>query len=77
LNDVELNQVLVSFGDDETTRRMVEAIQADGTCFCSGTTWHGRVAMRISVSSYATTEADVDTSLAAFGRIYRETASCK
>ena len=51
LNDVELNQVLVSFGDDETTRRMVEAIQADGTCFCSGTTWHGRVAMRISVSS--------------------------
>jgi glutamate/tyrosine decarboxylase-like PLP-dependent enzyme len=70
LNDVELNQVLVSFGDDETTRRMVEAIQADGTCFCSGTTWHGRVAMRISVSSYATTVEDVDASLAAMQRLY-------
>jgi len=74
LNDVVLNQVLVSFGDDETTRRMIEAIQADGTCFCSGTTWHGRAAMRISVSSYATTAEDVEQSLAAMHRLYSELA---
>lgn len=70
LNDVVLNQVLVSFGDDETTRRMIEAIQRDGTCFCSGTTWHGRAAMRISVSSYATALEDVERSLEAMQRLY-------
>jgi hypothetical protein len=65
LNDVVLNQVLVSFGDDLTTSRVVERIQQDGTCWCGGTTWKGRKAMRISVSSWATTEADVDRCLAA------------
>jgi len=74
LNDVVLNQVLVSFGDDDTTRRMIEAIQADGTCFCSGTTWHGRTAMRISVSSYATTDEDVERSLAAMHRLHATVA---
>ncbi len=65
LNDVELNQVLVSFGDDATTRRVIAAIQADGTCWCGGTTWQDRAAMRISVSSWATTDDDVERSLAA------------
>src|SRR5262249_58590019 len=59
LNDVMLNQILVSFGDDETTRRVIEAIQADGTCWCGGTVWQGRAAMRVSFSSWATTEDDV------------------
>ncbi|HEX5166244.1 MAG TPA: aminotransferase class V-fold PLP-dependent enzyme, partial [Thermomicrobiales bacterium] len=58
LNEVTLNQVLVSFGDDATTRRVIAAIQADGTCWCGGTTWQGRAAMRISVSSWATTDED-------------------
>lgn len=65
LNDVVLNQVLVSFGDAATTRRVIEALQVDGTCYCAGTEWQGRTAMRISVSSWATTEADVEKSLAA------------
>ena len=65
LNDVVLNQVLVSFGDDETTRRVIAEIQRDGTCWCGGTVWHGRRAMRISVCNWSTTEADVDVSLAA------------
>ena len=65
LNDVVLNQVLVSFGDDETTRRVIAAIQQDGTCWCGGTVWHGRAVMRISVSSWATRDEDVDRSLAA------------
>ncbi len=65
LNDVVLNQVLVSFGNDETTRRVIAAIQQDGTCWCGGTVWHGRAVMRISVSSWATRDEDVDRSLAA------------
>jgi glutamate/tyrosine decarboxylase-like PLP-dependent enzyme len=72
LNEVTLNQVLVSFGSAETTRRIVERIQQDGTCWCGPTQWQGRTAMRISVSSWATTEADVDRSIAAIIRIARE-----
>jgi glutamate/tyrosine decarboxylase-like PLP-dependent enzyme len=69
LNEVVLNQVLVSFGDAETTNRVIGAIQADGTCWCGGTIWQERTAMRISVSSWATTEEDVERSLAAMLRI--------
>ncbi len=69
LNDVVLNQVLVSFGDAERTRLVMKRIQDDGTCWCGGTLWQGQVAMRISVCSWATTEADVERSLAAMLRI--------
>jgi glutamate/tyrosine decarboxylase-like PLP-dependent enzyme len=69
LNEVALNQVLVSFGDAETTRRVIAGIQSDGTCWCGGTVWHGYTAMRISVSSWATTEQDVEASLAAILRV--------
>ena len=69
LNEVTLNQVLVAFGDDDTTRRVMAAVQDDGTCWCGGTAWQGRVAMRISVSSWATTEDDVERSLAAIIRL--------
>jgi glutamate/tyrosine decarboxylase-like PLP-dependent enzyme len=65
LNDVVLNQVLVSFGDAATTRRIIEGIQEDGTCWCGATVWQGHTAMRISVSSWATTDDDVEQSLAA------------
>ncbi len=65
LNDVVLNQVLVAFGGDDATRRVVAAVQDDGTCWCGGTTWQGRAAMRISVSCWATTDDDVERSLAA------------
>src|SRR6516164_11692886 len=69
LNDVVLNQVLVSFGDAETTRRVIAAIQSDGTCWCGGTVWQGHTAMRISVSSWATTDEDVEKSATAMIRI--------
>ncbi|HYL20249.1 MAG TPA: aminotransferase class V-fold PLP-dependent enzyme [Gemmatimonadales bacterium] len=72
LNEVVLNQVLVSFGDDARTRRVIAAIQTDGTCWCGATVWQGRGAMRISVSSWATTDADVERSLAAMLRLARE-----
>ncbi len=60
LNEVTLNQVLVSFGDDAFTNRVIRAVQQEGTLWAGGTVWHGRAAMRISVSSWATTEADAD-----------------
>jgi glutamate/tyrosine decarboxylase-like PLP-dependent enzyme len=69
LNDVVLNQVLVSFGSPERTREIIARVQEDGTCWCGGTLWQGNVAMRISVSSWATTEADVERSLAAILRV--------
>ena len=69
LNDVVINQVLVSFGDSETTRRVIADLQADGTCWCGGTVWQGQTAMRISVSSWATTPEDVAKSLDAMLRI--------
>jgi glutamate/tyrosine decarboxylase-like PLP-dependent enzyme len=68
LNDVVLNQVLVSFGPPETTRAVIDRVQRDGTCWCAGTEWQGQVAMRISVSSWATTEDDVRMSLEAIRR---------
>jgi len=69
LNDVVINQVLVSFGDAELTRRVIAGVQADGTCWAGGTVWQGRTAMRISVSSWATTEDDVERSLEAMLRV--------
>ena len=71
LNEPVLNQVLVSFGDGDTTKRVIEAVQADGTCWCGGTEWHGTSAMRISVSCWATREEDVDLSLEAILRAAR------
>jgi glutamate/tyrosine decarboxylase-like PLP-dependent enzyme len=83
LNDVVLNQVLVRFappgagsygGTDDAaatdvfTREVIAAVQADGTCWLGGTTWHGMAAMRISVSNWSTTEADADLSVAAIRR---------
>ena len=68
LNDVVLNQVLVGFGPPEATRRTIAALQEDGTCWCGVTEWQGRTAMRISVSSWATTDDDVEASLAAMLR---------
>ena len=74
LNDVVLNQVLVSFGDPDVTRRTIEAIQEDGTCWCGPTTFQGRTAMRISVCNWATTTDDVDRSLEAIIRCARSAA---
>ena len=65
LNDVVLNQVVVAFGDDARTQRVLAAVQQDGTCWCGGTRWRNRAAMRISVSSWATTDADIERSAAA------------
>jgi glutamate/tyrosine decarboxylase-like PLP-dependent enzyme len=90
LNNVVLNQVLVRFSPpgssagtgtapdgptDDFTRRVIAAVQADGTCWLGGTTWHGLAAMRISVSNWSTTEADADISVDAILRCAREAAA--
>jgi glutamate/tyrosine decarboxylase-like PLP-dependent enzyme len=72
LNEVVLNQVLVSFGDDEMTRAVVRAVQLEGTCWCGATVWQGRAAMRISVSSWATTDEDVERSVDAIVRMAKQ-----
>ena len=73
LNDVVLNQVLVSFGPAERTRAVIAALQREGTCWCGATVWQGATAMRISVCSWATTDADVERSLAAMLRVAEST----
>jgi glutamate/tyrosine decarboxylase-like PLP-dependent enzyme len=67
LNEVETNQVLVSFGED--TQRIIQEIQAEGTCWCGGTLWKGKPAMRISVSSVKTTAHDIEKSLEAILKV--------
>lgn len=69
LNEVVLNRVLVSVGDTETTRRVIAALREEGTCWCGSVLWQGRPAMRLGVASWATTEADVECSLAAILRV--------
>jgi len=69
LNDVVLNQVVVAFGDAARTRKVIQALQDDGTCWCGVTEWQGRTAMRISVSSWATTDHDVEVSIEAMLRV--------
>ncbi|MCY4286571.1 MAG: pyridoxal-dependent decarboxylase [Thiotrichales bacterium] len=69
LNDVVLNQVLVAFGDDAVTAEVIRGVQRDGTCWCGGTSWNGRAAMRISVSSWATIDEDVERSIDAILRV--------
>lgn len=71
LNDIVLNQVLVRVNGadpDAATRAMIDRLQQEGTCWASGTTWHGMAALRLSVSNYSTTEADIDATAAAIGR---------
>ncbi len=65
LNEVVLNQVVVAFGDDAKTKRAIAAIQRGGVCWCGGTRWHGREAMRVSISGWATTQADMEATLKA------------
>jgi glutamate/tyrosine decarboxylase-like PLP-dependent enzyme len=69
VNDVVLNQVLVRFGDDEKTDRVIDAVQREGTCWFGGTSWHGMRLARISVSNWSTTEDDVDRSVDAIVRM--------
>ncbi|MGB2625592.1 MAG: aminotransferase class V-fold PLP-dependent enzyme [Candidatus Acidiferrum sp.] len=71
-NEVELNQVLVAFGTDQETERVIQAVQEEGTCWCGGTVWKGRRAMRISVSSWATSSEDVDRSSDAIRRLAKQ-----
>jgi len=69
LNDVVINQVLVSFGSAEKTQEVIRRVQEEGTCWCGGTVWQGKTAMRISVSNWSTTREDIEKSAEAIVRI--------
>jgi threonine aldolase len=72
LNDVVLNQVLVRFGDDDDlTAAVVSGVQQEGTCWLGGTRWHGRTALRLSVSGWSTTPEDADRSADAIAGVWR------
>jgi hypothetical protein len=75
LNEIVLNQVLVSFGTPEITRQVIARVQQDGTCWWGGTLWQGKAAMRVSVSSWATTDQDVSKSIDAILRIAGDVTS--
>ena len=76
LNDVVLNQVLVRFADsDEVTNEVIERVQQEGTCWASGSRWHGKAVMRISVSGWQTTAADADRSADAMLSALRATTA--
>ena len=75
LNEVVLNQVLVQFGNDDTTRQVTAAVQLEGTCWAGGSFWQGKQVMRISVSNWSTTEEDIDRSAAAILRAFSRVSS--
>jgi glutamate/tyrosine decarboxylase-like PLP-dependent enzyme len=76
LADVVLNQVLVRFGDsDALTADVISRVQQDGTCWLGGRVWHGRGCMRVSITSWNTTTADIDRSVDAILRCRDEAAS--
>ena len=77
LNEVVLNQVLVSFGAPEATRAVIGRLRAGGVCWCGGTVWQGRTAMRISVASWATTAEDVRVSIEAIVRAAEEVGATR
>jgi hypothetical protein len=68
LNEVVINQVFAAFGDDALTRRIIAAVQEDGTMWAGPSHWRGRSGMRLSVSSWKTTAADIDRSVEAIVR---------
>lgn len=76
LNEVTLNQAVVAFEggtaeeSDRLTRATVAALQEEGTCWAGGTVWRGRAALRLSVSNWSTTEADIDRSAVAILRCF-------
>ena len=70
LNDVCLNQVVAYVGDADRTAAMLQAIEADGTFWCGPTTWRGTSAIRVSVSSWATTDDDIEVSAQTFTRLH-------
>ena len=73
LNDVVYTQVCVAFGSDERTEEVTRRVLADGTSWMSGSRWHDRAVLRISVSNWATTDDDVRRSLDALRRCVETT----
>ena len=68
-NDVVFSQVSASFGSDERTAAVSSRLLADGTAWMTGSRWHDKAVLRISVSNWSTTDEDVSRSLAALRKV--------
>ncbi|MDB5507058.1 MAG: aspartate aminotransferase family protein [Devosia sp.] len=80
-NAVVINQLIVSFGTGDSAARkaateaVIGAVQLDGTCFAAGASWRGEWVMRLSISSSATTAADIEISADAIIAAWRQVQS--
>jgi len=71
LNDVVLNQVLVRFrsrAGQNITPDVIARVQEEGVCWVGGTDWNKEPAMRIAISNWSTSEADIEASAASIAR---------
>ena len=69
LNEVVFNQVIIACATPDETKATLAGVQASGECWCGGTTWQDKPAIRISVCSWATTPEDVARSVDAFMKV--------
>src|SRR5450631_1387874 len=69
VNDVVFAQVMTSFGDDARTAEAGRRLLAGGEAAFTPATWRGRGVQRCSLSSWATTAADVDRTVEAVRRV--------
>ena len=75
----QVNQGLVRFFDmspgatdadhDRRTDAVIAAIRETGEAFFGGTTWRGKRCMRVSVSNWQATDADVERAVATVRRV--------
>jgi glutamate/tyrosine decarboxylase-like PLP-dependent enzyme len=75
VNEVPFTQVMFRLGEDAATRALGEAILADGTAALTGAEWRGRATLRCSMSSWVTSDADIDATLGAIRRLTEEITS--
>ena len=71
LNRIDFNQTVVRCETDEMTDAVLVKVQALRECWAGGSTWRGRKVIRISVCSWATTEEDIERSVASFAKAYK------
>jgi glutamate/tyrosine decarboxylase-like PLP-dependent enzyme len=63
MNDVVINQIVGTFDNEEKLDQFISNVQKSGKTWFGPTIWKGRKAFRISVSSYATSDEDVDIAI--------------
>jgi glutamate/tyrosine decarboxylase-like PLP-dependent enzyme len=73
LNEVVFNQALVACASAQQSAAMMKHLQQSGECWCGGARWREQPVIRVSVCSWATTEEDINRTVAAFVKARNET----